>query len=114
MERMGLSVLAGSELPIFRSQLRSGCDGYGLATDPLMLLLDEVAAGLNPNGNGRMRNVIRWVHGDLNVTVFLIEHVMEMVMNLSHRVLVLEAGRLIAEGNPSRLYTTGSDQSLSG
>jgi branched-chain amino acid transport system ATP-binding protein len=71
-----------------------------LATDPQMLLLDEVAGGLNPTEIEQMIGVIRWVHNDLKVTVFLIEHVMELVMKLSHRVLVLDSGRLIAEGPP--------------
>jgi len=74
-----------------------------LATDPKMLLLEEVAAGLNPAEIDGMMEVIRWVHRDLGVTVILIEHVMEMVMNLSHRVLVLDAGRLIAEGEPAKI-----------
>jgi branched-chain amino acid transport system ATP-binding protein len=72
-----------------------------LATDPDLLLLDEVAAGLNPSEIDQMIDVIRWVHHDLKVTVLLIEHVMELVMRLSHRVLVLESGRLIAEGEPA-------------
>lgn len=72
-----------------------------LATDPELLLLDEVAAGLNPTEMEDMMGVIRWVHNRLRVTVMLIEHVMELVMNLSHRVLVLDSGRLIAEGEPS-------------
>jgi len=71
-----------------------------LATDPHMLLLDEVAAGLNPTEIDEMVDVIRWVHGDLKITVILIEHVMELVMKISHRVLVLDTGRLIAEGEP--------------
>ncbi len=71
-----------------------------LATDPELLLLDEVAAGLNPREIEEMIGVIRGVHADLKVTVILIEHVMELVMKLSHRVLVLDTGRLIAEGEP--------------
>jgi branched-chain amino acid transport system ATP-binding protein len=74
-----------------------------LATDPQMLLLDEVAAGLNPSEIELMIGVIRWVHYDLGVTVFLIEHVMELVMKLSHRVLVLDSGLLIAEGDPQNI-----------
>jgi branched-chain amino acid transport system ATP-binding protein len=72
-----------------------------LATDPRLLLLDEVAAGLNPSEIDQMINVIRWVHSELKTTVFLIEHVMELVMKLSHRVLVLDSGALVAEGDPA-------------
>ncbi len=45
-----------------------------------------------------MIEVIRWVHRDLGITVMLVEHVMELVMKLSQRVLVLDCGQLIAEG----------------
>ena len=48
-----------------------------------------------------MIEVIRWVHRDLGITVMLVEHVMELVMKLSQRVLVLDCGQLIAEGEPS-------------
>ncbi len=48
-----------------------------------------------------MIEVIRWVHRDLGITVMLVEHVMELVMKLSQRVLVLDCGHLIAEGEPS-------------
>jgi branched-chain amino acid transport system ATP-binding protein len=74
-----------------------------LATDPELLLLDEVAAGLNPSEIDQMMSVIRWVHGELKITVLLIEHVMELVMKLSDRVLVLDSGLLIAEGDPAKI-----------
>jgi len=74
-----------------------------LATDPELLLLDEVAAGLNPSEIDQMMSVIRWVHGELKITVLLIEHVMELVMKLSHRVMVLDSGLLIAEGDPAEI-----------
>jgi len=74
-----------------------------LATKPDLLLLDEVAAGLNLTEIDEMMNLIRWVHRDLKITVMLIEHVMELVMSLSHRVLVLESGKLIAEGDPASI-----------
>jgi branched-chain amino acid transport system ATP-binding protein len=72
-----------------------------LATDPKLLLLDEVAGGLNPTEIEEMIELIRWVHDGLKINVFLIEHVMELVMRLSHRVLVLDVGRLIADGEPA-------------
>lgn len=104
MENMGLKELAQervTSLPV--AAQKRVVMATALATDPHMLLLDEVAAGLNPTEIDRMMEVIRWVHDELHVTVLLTEHVMEMVMNLSHRVLVLEAGRLIAEGEPGKI-----------
>jgi branched-chain amino acid transport system ATP-binding protein len=70
-----------------------------LATHPRMLLLDEVMAGLNPREIDDIVPVIRAIR-DSGVTVLLTEHVMRAVMQLSDRVLVLNDGRLIAEGAP--------------
>jgi branched-chain amino acid transport system ATP-binding protein len=99
---MNLSDLAGerlANLPV-AAQKRVAM-ATALAIDPVLLLLDEVAAGLNPTEIEQMIEVIRWVHRDLRITVILIEHVMELVMKLSQRVLVLDCGQLIAEGEPS-------------
>ena len=75
-----------------------------LATEPKLLLLDEVLAGLNPQEVGEMLPVIRSIRdGDgahAGTTVLLIEHVMQAVMSLSEHTWVLNHGRLIAEGTP--------------
>jgi branched-chain amino acid transport system ATP-binding protein len=71
-----------------------------LGTRPKLLLLDEVAAGLTPNEIEEIMADIRFIHFDLGITVMLIEHVMELVMKVSHRVMVLDYGRKIAEGAP--------------
>jgi branched-chain amino acid transport system ATP-binding protein len=71
-----------------------------LGSDPRLLLLDEVAAGLNPNEIEAIMGNIRHIHKDLGVTVMLIEHVMELVMKVSQRVLVLDYGKGIADGDP--------------
>jgi branched-chain amino acid transport system ATP-binding protein len=102
MEKMNLAHLANerlANLPV-AAQKRVAM-ATALAIDPVLLLLDEVAAGLNPTEIEQMMEVIRWVHQDLGVTVILIEHVMELVMNLSQRVMVLDCGQLVAEGVPS-------------
>ena len=102
MKNMNLTELARervANLPV-AAQKRVAM-ATALATEPELLLLDEVAAGLNPAEIEHISDVIRWVHGDMKITVILIEHVMEMVMKLSHRVLVLDSGRLIAEGEPA-------------
>ncbi len=70
-----------------------------LATDPALLLLDEVMAGLNPTETGRFIDLVRRVNA-AGVTVLLIEHVMKAVMALSGRVIVLSYGEKIAEGPP--------------
>ncbi len=73
-----------------------------LATRPRVLLLDEVMAGLNPAETGRLIDLIRAIHGR-GVTILLIEHVMKAVMALSHRVLVLSYGEVIAQGRPEEV-----------
>ncbi|MHC1742417.1 MAG: ABC transporter ATP-binding protein [Syntrophobacteraceae bacterium] len=74
-----------------------------VATEPKLLLLDEVAAGLNPSEVEEIVASIRFIHRDLGITVMLIEHVMEMVMNISQRVVVLDYGRKIADGDPQQV-----------
>jgi branched-chain amino acid transport system ATP-binding protein len=70
-----------------------------LATEPRLLLLDEVLAGLNPQEIGEMIPVVRSI-ADGGVTVLMIEHVMQAVMNLAEHVWVLAQGELIAQGSP--------------
>lgn len=73
-----------------------------LATDPKLLLLDEVMAGLTPVEIDQIIPVIRSIR-DSGVTILLIEHVMRAVMNLSDRAWVLNSGQLIASGKPSAI-----------
>jgi branched-chain amino acid transport system ATP-binding protein len=70
-----------------------------LATEPKLLLLDEVLAGLNPSEIRDIIPVIRGLQGR-GITVLMIEHVMQAVMSLAEQVFVLAEGRLIAEGSP--------------
>lgn len=74
-----------------------------LGSDPKLLLLDEVAAGLNPTEIEEIMASIKHVHQDMGVSVILIEHVMELVMKVSDRVIVLDYGKKIAEGNPESI-----------
>jgi len=71
----------------------------GLATSPQLFLLDEVMAGLNPNELEAMMQLIRNLV-DSGITLFVIEHIMKVIMNLSHRVIVLDHGEMICGGTP--------------
>jgi branched-chain amino acid transport system ATP-binding protein len=71
-----------------------------LATDPKLLLLDEVVAGLRPTEVDRMVAVLRELNRESGLTILMIEHVMRAVMALASRVLVLDHGTTIAEGTP--------------
>jgi branched-chain amino acid transport system ATP-binding protein len=73
-----------------------------LATQPKLLLLDEVLAGLNPQEIGEMIPVVRGIAAS-GVTVLMIEHVMQAVMNLAEHVWVLAQGQLIAAGTPAQV-----------
>lgn len=74
-----------------------------LATEPKILLLDEVMAGLNPTDSGRGINLIRKIGKESGLTIIIIEHVMKAVMTLSDRVYVLNQGCLIADGSPEEV-----------
>jgi len=74
-----------------------------LATDPKLLLLDEPAAGMNPQETLELASFIHDIRDKYNLTVFLIEHHMDLVMNISDRIYVLDFGSLIAEGTPEEV-----------
>jgi branched-chain amino acid transport system ATP-binding protein len=90
-----------SELPVAAQKRVTMATALG--TNPKLLLLDEVAAGLNPSEIEEILTSIKHVHYELGVTVMLIEHVMELVMKISDRVIVLDSGRKIAAGNPEEI-----------
>lgn len=71
-----------------------------LATKPKILLLDEVMAGLRPTETDRMVGVFRKLNDETGVTILLIEHVMRAVMALSRHIVVVNYGKVIAEGTP--------------
>ena len=73
-----------------------------LATDPVLLALDEPAAGMNASETLGLRRLIERIRDD-GVTVLLIEHDMKLVMGLCNRVLVLDYGKVLAEGRPSEI-----------
>ena len=74
-----------------------------LATDPQLLLLDEPAAGMNPQETDELTAFIGEIRTKLGLTVFLIEHHMDLVMDISDRIYVLDFGKLIADGTPAEI-----------
>ena len=90
-----------SELPVAAQKRVTMATALG--TDPKLLLLDEVAAGLNPSEIEEILASIKHLHYEMGVTVMLIEHVMELVMKISDRVIVLDSGLKIADGNPQEI-----------
>jgi len=74
-----------------------------LAMNPKLLLLDETMAGLNPIERQEALYFIKSIKASMNVTILMIEHIMDIVMPISNRVVVLEYGTKIAEGSPNEI-----------
>ncbi len=74
-----------------------------LATDPFLLLLDEPAAGMNPQETKELDDLIIWLRDNEDLTILLIEHDMKLVMSLSDRIHVVDYGKKIAEGTPEEV-----------
>lgn len=90
-----------SELPVAAQKKVTMATALG--TRPKLLLLDEVAAGLNPGEIEDIMASIRHINDQMGIAVILIEHVMELVMRTSERLIVLDSGRKIAEGLPDEI-----------
>ncbi len=71
-----------------------------LATEPFLLLLDEPAAGMNPQETKELDDLILWLRDNEDLTILLIEHDMKLVMSLSDWIHVVDYGKKIAEGTP--------------
>ena len=74
-----------------------------LASDPKLLLLDEPAAGMNPNEIGRLMDYIHFIRDRFNLTILLIEHQMRLVMNICEKLTVMDFGQVIARGTPKEI-----------
>lgn len=101
LQRMGLDRQANdiaSNLP-YGAQRRLEI-ARALATEPFILLLDEPAAGMNPQETKALRALILKIRDTHGVSIFLIEHDMSLVMSLAERIYVMDYGRLIATGPP--------------
>ncbi len=74
-----------------------------LAAQPKLLLLDEPAAGMNPQETQQLMQMIKWIRQEFDLTILLIEHDMQLVMNVCERIYVLEYGSVIAQGTPEEI-----------
>jgi branched-chain amino acid transport system ATP-binding protein len=74
-----------------------------LASEPDLLLLDEPAAGMNPQEIGELIDLIEWVHDQFHISILLIEHQMRVVMGVCPQIVVMDFGEIIARGNPEEI-----------
>jgi len=112
MRQEGMDLLARAGLTQWANE-RAGSLPYGLqrqveiaralATHPKLLLLDEPAAGMNPKEAGELMDFICQIQEEFKLTVFLIEHVMQVVMGICPRIRVIDFGVSIAEGCPDEI-----------
>ncbi len=79
-----------------------------LAMEPKVLFLDEPTAGMNPEELVQMMDIIRKIHGEFGLAIFLIEHRMKVVMELCQRIQTLVFGEVIAEGTPEEIQSNPS------
>lgn len=104
LEKVGLAELAGE----FANNLPYGAQrrleiARAMATDPFLLLLDEPAAGMNPQETHELDALIVRIRNEGNMSILLIEHDMKLVMNISDRIYVMEYGKEIAKGTPQEI-----------
>jgi hypothetical protein len=100
----GLSVSLGWDPLVSMVPLAVIMYGVGvLVYRPLLLLLDEAMSGLTPTETAAAVELVRRIHRDLGLAICVVEHVMEVVMPLSHRVIVLDHGEKLAEGPPAEI-----------
>ena len=112
MREETLALLEEQDLAQYRDELATSLP-YGLqrrleiaralATDPSLLLLDEPAAGMNPQETQELGEFIVEIQKRHGLTIFMIEHHMDLVMQFSHRIYVIDFGKLIASGTPAQV-----------
>ncbi|NLC53114.1 MAG: ABC transporter ATP-binding protein [Firmicutes bacterium] len=104
LERVGLFDLKDEQASALPYGLQRRLEiARALATDPKLLLLDEPAAGMNPKEAEDLTAFIKEIQTEFDLTVFLIEHHMDVVMNISERIYVLDYGMMIASGKPAEV-----------
>ncbi|MGE0703371.1 MAG: ABC transporter ATP-binding protein [Vicinamibacterales bacterium] len=77
-----------------------------LATDPKILLLDEPAAGMNPEESQHLAQLIRWLRDEMRLTILLVEHNMRVIMSICETIQVIDYGQTIAVGTPDEIQHT--------
>lgn len=104
LERVGLAPLCDENATSLPYGLQRRLEiARALATQPHLLLLDEPAAGMNPKETEDLTQFVAEIRRDFGLTILLIEHHMQIVMDISDRIYVLDYGKTIAEGTPGEI-----------
>ena len=104
LEVMGIAQYAGSIAGSLPYGLQRRLEiARILAANPKLLLLDEPAAGMNPQESMELVEMIRKIHGEFDLTILLIEHDMKVIMRLCEYIYVMATGEVIAEGKPEEI-----------
>lgn len=106
LEFTSLSAKAGADAAsgLALTELKALEVAKALATDPKLLLLDEVLAGLETHGKRRFMHMLKDLHQQFGVGIVIIEHDIDTISNLCQRVAVLNFGQMIAEGTPADVF----------
>lgn len=112
IERKSLEILKVFKLDTKRDELAENLP-YGeqrrleiaraLAAEPKLLLLDEPAAGMNPQETQELMDLINWIRDTFKISILLIEHDMKLVMGVCEKIVVVDYGKIIAQGTPSEI-----------
>ena len=104
MERMGIARFAGrSYRDLSGGQQQRVLLARAFCATQKLLLLDEPAAGMNPQETAELMQLIAFIRKEFGLTILLIEHDMNLVMGICERLIVLDYGRIIAEGKPAEI-----------
>lgn len=106
LERVGLLNFANEKASALPYGLQRKLEiARALATGPKLLLLDEPAAGMNPQETLELMDFIRKIRDEFDLSIIVIEHDMKVIMNICERIYVMDYGKLIAEGTPKEIQS---------
>jgi len=106
LEKVGLLSFANEKASALPYGLQRKLEiARALATEPKLLLLDEPAAGMNPQETSELMDFIKTIRDEFGLSIIVIEHDMKVIMGICERIYVMDYGKLIAEGTPKQIQS---------